>query len=107
MNSSMLLNIQSSLAQIKASESHIAQAMPLGGGQGARSFTDHIGGLIRSVDDKGHEAQAMVSAVETGQSDNLVGAMLKSQEASLNFQMMMQVRNKVVSGLDDLIKLPI
>jgi flagellar hook-basal body complex protein FliE len=59
------------------------------------------------VDDKGHEAQAMVGAVETGQSDNLVGAMLKSQEASLNFQMMMQVRNKVVSGLDDLIKLPI
>lgn len=107
MNSSMLLNIQSSLAQIKAGESHIAGAAQFGASQGPGSFTEHIGGLIRSVDDKGHEAQAMVTAVETGQSDNLVGAMLKSQEASLNFQMMMQVRNKVVSGLDDLIKLPI
>lgn len=107
MNSSMLLNIQSSLAQIQAGESQIAAAMPLGANPTGGSFTEHIGGLIRAVDDKGHEAQAMVSAVETGQSDNLVGAMLKSQEASLNFQMMMQVRNKVMSGLDDLIKLPI
>lgn len=107
MTSPMLLNIQNSLAQIQSNEPQIAGAMQFGSSQGKTSFTDHVGDLIRSVDDQGHEAQAMVTAVETGQSDNLVGAMLKSQEASLNFQMMMQVRNKVMSGLDDLIKLPI
>jgi len=107
MTSPMLLNIQNSLAQIQSSESQIAGPMQVGASQSKTSFTDHVGDLIRSVDGKGHEAQTMVTAVETGQSDNLVGAMLKSQEASLNFQMMMQVRNKVMSGLDDLIKLPI
>jgi flagellar hook-basal body complex protein FliE len=45
--------------------------------------------------------------VESGRSDDLVGAMLKSQEASLNFNMMMQVRNKVVGAFDELMKLPI
>jgi hypothetical protein len=32
-------------------------------------------------------------------SDDLVGAMLSSQEASLSFSMLMQVRNKVMGGL--------
>jgi flagellar hook-basal body complex protein FliE len=42
-----------------------------------------------------------------GKSDDLVGAMLSSQEASLSFSMLMQVRNKVMGGLDELIKLPL
>jgi flagellar hook-basal body complex protein FliE len=43
----------------------------------------------------------------SGKSDDLVGAMLSSQEASLSFSMLMQVRNKVMGGLDELIKLPL
>jgi len=46
-----------------------------------------------------------MAAVERGESDDLVGAMLSSQEAGLSFSMMMQVRNKVVAAVDDLIKL--
>lgn len=43
--------------------------------------------------------------VDSGKSDDLVGAMLMSQEASLSFSMLMQVRNKVVGAVDDLIKM--
>ena len=46
-----------------------------------------------------------MSAVENGESDDLVGAMLASQEASLSFSMLLQVRNKVVGAVDELIKM--
>lgn len=61
--------------------------------------------LLRRVDDKDQAASERMEAVERGESDDLVGAMLASQEASLSFSMLMQVRNKVVGAVDELIKL--
>lgn len=63
--------------------------------------------VVRSVDDQEQTATQKVEAVESGRSDDLVGAMLSSQEASLSFSMLMQVRNKVMGGLDELMKLPL
>ena len=48
-----------------------------------------------------------MAAVEAGKSGDLVGDMLSSQEASLSFSMLMQVRNKVMGAVDELIKLPL
>ena len=52
-------------------------------------------------------AAQKMAAVDSGQSDDLVGAMLASQQANLSFSMLVQVRNKVVGAVDELIKLPI
>ena len=72
-------------------------------GNGAAGF----GEMLRRVDAQDHEAQTRVEAVERGESDDLVGAMLSSQQAGLSFQMLMQVRNKVMGAVDDLVKLPL
>jgi flagellar hook-basal body complex protein FliE len=61
--------------------------------------------MLRRVDDRDQAAAARMEAVERGESDDLVGAMLASQEAGLSFSMLMQVRNKVVGAVDELIKL--
>jgi len=61
--------------------------------------------MLRRVDDQEQEAGRQIEAVERGESDDLVGAMLSSQQASLSFSMLMQVRNKVVGAVDELIKL--
>ncbi len=61
--------------------------------------------MLRRVDDRDQAAAARAEAVERGESDDLVGAMLASQEASLSFSMLMQVRNKVVGAVDELIKM--
>ncbi|OWQ93149.1 hypothetical protein CDN99_01210 [Roseateles aquatilis] len=61
--------------------------------------------MLRRVDDRDQAAAARMEAVERGESDDLVGAMLASQEASLSFSMLMQVRNKVAGAVDELIKL--
>jgi flagellar hook-basal body complex protein FliE len=61
--------------------------------------------MIDAVNAQDHAAADKMAAVDSGRSDDLVGAMLASQEANLSFSMLMQVRNKVVGAMEDLIKL--
>ena len=76
------------------------------GGHGAR-FTGSFSDALHAVDAKEHAAIERMDAVDAGRSDDLVGAMLASQEASLSFSMLMQVRNKVMGAVEDLVKLPL
>ncbi|MHA4866278.1 flagellar hook-basal body complex protein FliE [Duganella sp. PWIR1] len=75
--------------------------------QGASSFAQTMQGAIDKVNLQDVEAGQKMADVDAGKSDDLVGAMLSSQEAGLSFSMLMQVRNKVMGGLDELIKLPL
>ena len=77
------------------------------GGQGDFSFAEVLKNAVRSVDAENQAASVKMADVETGKSDDLVGAMLASQQASLSFSMLMQVRNKVMGAVDELIKLPV
>ncbi len=69
------------------------------------SFSDALKQAIRGVDDQQRAASDRMAAVDSGNSDDLVGAMLTSQTASLSFSMLMQMRNKIASAMDELIKL--
>lgn len=69
------------------------------------SFGDSLRDAVSSVDAKEHDASVKMEAVDSGRSDDLVGAMLASQQASLSFSMLTQVRNKVVGAVDELSKL--
>ena len=77
------------------------------GGQGDFSFAQTLKDAVRGVDAEGQAASVKMADIETGKSDDLVGAMLASQQASLSFSMLMQVRNKVMGAVDELIKLPV
>jgi flagellar hook-basal body complex protein FliE len=104
--------IAADLAQIKSSASDLSApvaaaqddevASPNGGG-----FADHMRNAIQGVNQQDHEAAEQMAAVDSGQSDDLVGAMLSSQQAGLSFSMLMQVRNKVMGAMEDLVKLPL
>ena len=45
--------------------------------------------------------------VDTGKSDDLAGAMIASQQASLSFSALVQVRNKIATGFNDLMSMSI
>ena len=77
------------------------------GPQSGFSFSQSMKDAIGKVNDDDRLAAQRMSEVDSGQSDDLVGAMLASQEASLSFSMLMQVRNKVMGAVDELIKLPL
>lgn len=74
---------------------------------GDDSFSGVMQQTIRSINNQQNVASKMMSAVDSGQSDDLVGAMVASQKASLSFATLMQVRNKLMSGLDDIMRLPL
>jgi flagellar hook-basal body complex protein FliE len=74
---------------------------------GGFSFTQTMKDAIAHVDGEDRAAGERMAAVDAGKSDDLVGAMLASQQASLSFSMLMQVRNKVMGAVDELIKLPV
>lgn len=71
------------------------------------SFAQTMKHALHSVDAQDQAAAVKMADVDSGKSDDLVGAMLASQEASLSFSMLMQVRNKVMGAVDELIKLPV
>lgn len=71
------------------------------------SFGNVLDNAINNVDQQQHVASAKQRAVEMGESDDLTGAMLESQKASVSFSAMMQVRNKLTSALDELINIPL
>lgn len=70
-------------------------------------FLKMFEGAVVSVDAQGRAASDRMADVDAGRSDDLVGAMLSSQEASLSFSMLMQVRNKVMGAVDEVVKLQV
>jgi flagellar hook-basal body complex protein FliE len=111
MNNPLTSLVHADLATIAggARDLAVAAAQPEALSHGAHdaSFAGSMGDLLRGVDAKEHAAVDKMEAVGAGRSDDLVGAMLASQEASLSFSMLMQVRNKVMGAVDDLVRLPL
>jgi len=96
----------------EASRLSVASALdagPLaqGGGAAPFSFAQTMKNALAGVDEEQRAAGEKMAAVDSGKSDDLVGAMLSSQQASLSFSMLMQVRNKVMGAVDELLKLPV
>lgn len=106
--------IQADLRQIQEQLSALSAPAPIleatgdaGGAPGAGGFADRMMAAVHSVNQQDHDAGLKMAEVDSGASDDLVGAMLASQEASLSFSMLMQVRNKVMGAMEDLVKLPL
>jgi flagellar hook-basal body complex protein FliE len=102
-----LANAAADLAQQAGTIAPAAQFGAHTAGQFGGSFADAMTNAVQGVNAADQAASAKMADVDAGRSDDLVGAMMASQEASLSFSMLMQVRNKVMGAVDDLIKLPL
>jgi len=106
--------IRADLAALTNDASRLAVAPSIDFGQptgnnatGNFSFAQSMKDALASVDGEQRAANDKMAAVDSGKSDDLVGAMLSSQQANLSFSMLMQVRNKVMGAVDELLKLPV
>lgn len=101
------LSIRSDFSHLQPSPAKSAAVAPnpLDNGETGVDFGRTIWQAVRSIDAQGQAANQLMEDVNSSRSDDLIGAMLASQEASLSFSMLMQVRNKVVGAVEDLIKL--
>lgn len=104
-----LASLTNAAAELSANA--IAPAAQFGalghGGNASFSFAQSMRDAVTRVNGEDAMAAQKMADVDAGRSDDLVGAMLSSQEASLSFSMLMQVRNKVMGAVDELIKLPL
>ncbi|RAY66193.1 flagellar hook-basal body complex protein FliE [Enterobacter hormaechei] len=85
----------------------IAPAQNASAGTHSVSFSRVLDNAINQVDALQHSAGAKQTAIDMGQSDDLAGAMIESQKASVAFSAMMQVRNKLNSALDEVMNTPL
>ncbi len=116
MNVSSVSNLQASMLdkmemQAKIASNPFNQPQNISNIGSVEPTSLNVGSSIKGVLDivNGHakEADAKVRAVELGLSDDLIGATIATQKASLSFSALMQVRNKMVSNFDDIIKMAI
>ncbi len=73
----------------------------------ANSFAELLSKSINVVAEQGNKSGEMKSAFERGEDVDLADVMVQAQKASLSFQAMTQVRNKLVEAYRDIKNMPI
>lgn len=63
--------------------------------------------IVSGVEDRQAEAAKITRSVLLGDNPNLHQSVIAMQEASLSFGLMVEVRNKVVEGYQELMRMPV
>ncbi len=75
---------------------------------GAPSFSDMLGQAVNKVNDTQQASNQLAAAFEIGKSGiDLTDVMIASQKASVSFQAVTQVRNKLVQAYQDIMQMPV
>ena len=72
------------------------------GSAGTSGFVDSLKSAIGKVNDTQLEAGRAVDALMTGETQDLHRTMVALQQADVSFQLMMQIRNKLVAAYEEI-----
>ena len=75
--------------------------------QGGRSFSDFLGQMVQDVNTKQANAAGAVEGVLSGENVPLHQAMIAMEEANVSFQLMVEVRNKLLESYQELMRMQI
>jgi len=75
------------------------------GESGGPSFSDVLKNAVYQVDELHNDAAAQVSSLLQGGGADVNNVMIAVEKADVSFQLMMQVRNKIVSAYQDIEKM--
>jgi len=90
-------------AEINPAElSEISQAQPSSG-----SFAGMLGKLVSDVNAKQNAAGSAVAALQAGQNVPLHQAVIAMEEANVSFQLMVEVRNKLLESYQEIMRMQI
>jgi flagellar hook-basal body complex protein FliE len=89
-----------------SSDSPLQTSAPVSSGSGA-SFENMLGGFVNDVAQKQAAAGSAVSGLMSGQNVSLHQAMISMEEANVSFQMMVEVRNRLLDGYQELMRMQI
>jgi flagellar hook-basal body complex protein FliE len=75
------------------------------GDSGGMNFGDVLKGAVSSVNQTNDNAAQQVSGLLQGGNGDINGVMIAVEKADVSFQLMMQVRNKIVSAYQEIEKM--
>ena len=75
--------------------------------EGASSFGEALSSSLKSVNETQMTAKNMAEAYDRGADIPLADVMLSMQQSSMAYQATLQVRNKVLSAYQDIMKMPV
>lgn len=109
---SVLMQMRTIKSQVQATSSEMpfAAASELNGIKATdrTAFGDILKNAVEGVNDTQMDAKKMAVAYEQGDPTiDLPQVMIASEKASVSFQAMTQVRNRLVSAYEDIMKMPI
>ena len=89
-------------AEIRPLESGIAAARPAA--PGTVSFADTLRQSIAEVNQLKNQADAATEDLAVGKSTDIQGTILAMEKADISFRVMMEVRNKIVSAYQEVMR---
>jgi flagellar hook-basal body complex protein FliE len=85
----------------------MAEPQTAQGAKGASEFGRWFTQQIGQVDSKLNVADRELQALATGQTQNLHQTMIALEEAKLSFQLLVQVRNRVLEAYQDVMRMQV
>ena len=70
-------------------------------------FAELLRGAVEAVNHMQHESGRLEDAVAKGESMNIHQAIIAGEKAGLSFQLMMQVRNKILDAYQEVMRMQI
>ncbi|WP_373018357.1 flagellar hook-basal body complex protein FliE [Thiomicrorhabdus sp.] len=105
---SLMLQMRSLAAQAASKPADPVEGAAQTGEEKADNFAELLSSSVNAVNAQQQKAGAMKEAFERGDLDvELSEVMLQAQKASLSFQAMTQVRNKLTEAYKDIMNMPI
>jgi flagellar hook-basal body complex protein FliE len=84
----------------------LAQGNP-GSTSSSKSFADHLWDGVKEVDAMQKTTDKMATDLATGKAENIHEVMVATTEAQLAFNLMVQVRNKVLEAYQEVMRMPV
>ncbi|HDM09950.1 MAG TPA: flagellar hook-basal body complex protein FliE [Desulfobacteraceae bacterium] len=72
-----------------------------------RSFGEMLESAISEVDQLQREADGAIKELATGKEKDIHHTMIALEKASVSFQLMMQVRNKIIAAYEEIMRMQI
>ena len=69
------------------------------------SFRDLLSGLVQQVDSLQKEADASIQGLATGETTDIHDVTVKMEEAGIAFELMMEIRNKLIEAYQQIVKM--
>jgi flagellar hook-basal body complex protein FliE len=74
---------------------------------GSDSFSNVLGRMVQEVNEKQSASTDALSALQSGQNVSLHQAVIAMEEANVSFQLMVEVRNKLLDSYQELMRMQI